>query len=135
MLIGFYPMVGDLLHAGHILAIEEAKQNCDYLIVGLNCNPTNKTPIQSIYERYIQLRAIKYVDEIIPYGGKADLELLALSLNYQIRFLGEDYINKDWDGKQNEAYLNKQPFFLSRKHGLSSSELKVRCLKDEKVVV
>lgn len=130
MLIGFYPMVGDLLHAGHLLAIEEAKQNCDYLIVGLNCNPTGKNPIQSIYERYIQLRAIKYIDEIIPYGGRNDLELLALSLNYQIRFLGEDYLDKDWDGKENEIRMNKRPYFLSRKHGLSSSELKARCLRN-----
>ncbi len=127
MLIGFYPMVGDLLHSGHLLAIEEAKKNCDYLIVGLNCKPEGKTPIQSIFERYIQLRAIKYIDEIIPYEGKADLELLALSLNYQIRFLGEDYLDKEWDGKENEKKLNKKPFFLSRKHNLSSSELKERC--------
>ena len=120
-------MVGDLLHAGHVIALEEAKNNCDYLIVGLNCSPENKIPIQSIFERYIQLRAIKYIDEIIPYEGKADLELLALSLNYQIRFLGEDYLDKEWDGKENEKKLNKKPFFLSRKHNLSSSELKERC--------
>ena len=69
-LIGFYPVVGDLLHAGHILALEEAKENCDYLIVGLNCAPDGKNPVQSIYERFIQLRAVKYVDEIIPYGGR-----------------------------------------------------------------
>jgi glycerol-3-phosphate cytidylyltransferase len=69
-LIGFYPVVGDLLHAGHILALEEAKENCDYLIVGLNCSPDGKNPVQSIYERFIQLRAVKYIDEIIPYGGR-----------------------------------------------------------------
>ena len=51
--IGFYPVVGDLLHAGHILALEEAKENCDYLIVGLNCAPDGKNPVQSIYERFI----------------------------------------------------------------------------------
>ena len=94
-MIGFYPMVADVLHAGHILAIQEAKENCDYLIVGLNCNPENKKPIQSIYERYIQLKACKYIDEIIPYSGKLDLELLAKSLRYDIRFLGEDYMNKE----------------------------------------
>lgn len=82
MIVGFYPMVGDLLHAGHIIAIEEAKANCDYLIVGLNCAPDGKAPIQSIYERFMQLRAVKYIDEIIPYAGKADLELLAASLPY-----------------------------------------------------
>ena len=62
MKIGLYPLVGDLLHPGHILAMQEAKSNCDYLIVALNCTPDGKRPIQSIYERYIQLSAIKYID-------------------------------------------------------------------------
>lgn len=125
-MIGFYPMVGDLLHAGHILAIEEAKRQCDYLIIGLNCNPEGKNPIQSIYERYIQLRALKDVNEIIPYAGKTDLELLVASLNYDIRFLGEDYRNKNWDGKEIEQQLGKKIIFLNRNHSLSSTELKER---------
>lgn len=125
-MIGFYPMVGDLLHAGHILAIEEAKRQCDYLIIGLNCNPEGKNPIQSIYERYIQLRALKDVNEIIPYAGKTDLELLAASLNYDIRFLGEDYRDKSWDGKEIERQLGKKIVFLNRNHPLSSTELKER---------
>ena len=126
MKIGFYPVVGDLLHAGHIIAIEEAKENCDYLIVGLNCAPDNKSPIQSIYERFMQLRAIKFIDEIIPYQGRKDLELLASSLNYSIRFLGDDYRDKDWDGKEVETRLNKTPYYLHRQHCLSSTELKDR---------
>jgi glycerol-3-phosphate cytidylyltransferase len=125
-IIGFYPVVGDLLHAGHILALKEAKENCDYLIVGLNCLPDGKNPTQSIYERFIQLQAVKYVDEIVPYGGRKDLELLASSLDYQIRFLGEDYKNKDWDGKEIEESLCKTPYFLRRRHCLSSTELKER---------
>ena len=126
MKIGFYPVVGDLLHIGHILALEEVKNNCDYLIVGLNCAPENKNPIQSIYERFMQLRAVKFIDEIIPYQGRKDLELLASSLNYHIRFLGEDYKDKDWDGKTIETKLGKNPYFLKRQHNLSSSELKER---------
>ena len=126
MKIGFYPVVGDLLHTGHILALEEAKNNCDYLIVGLNCAPENKIPVQSIYERFMQLRAVKYIDEIIPYQGRKDLELLASSLNYHIRFLGEDYKDKDWDGKTIEAKLSKNPYFLKRQHNFSSAELKER---------
>lgn len=125
-MIGFYPLVADILHTGHILAMEEAKKNCDYLIVGLNCKPENKNPIQSVYERFIQLRGVKFIDEIIPYNGKKDLELLSKSLNYDIRFLGEDYINKTWDGKEIEEKLNKQFYFLSRKHNLSSTNLKNR---------
>ena len=129
MKIGFYPMVADILHAGHVIAIQEAKENCDYLIVGLNCKPGHKNPIQSVYERFVQLRAVKFIDEIIPYEGAKDLELLASSLNYQVRFLGEDYINKDWDGKEVEKRLNKEIHFLRRKHNLSSTDLKERLLK------
>lgn len=125
-MIGFYPLVADILHTGHILAMEEAKKNCDYLIVGLNCKPENKNPIQSVYERFMQLRGVKFIDEIIPYNGKMDLELISKSLNYDIRFLGEDYINKTWDGKEIEEKLNKQFYFLSRKHNLSSTNLKNR---------
>ena len=124
--IGFYPMVADLLHAGHIMALEEARNNCDYLIVGLNCAPDGKNPIQSVFERYVQLRGSKYIDEIIPYAGRKDLELLASTLSYDIRFLGEDYKDKDWDGKTIETNLGKVPYFLQRKHYLSSTELKER---------
>lgn len=124
--IGFYPLVGDILHAGHILAMKEAKDNCDYLIVGLNCSPDGKDPIQSVYERFIQISAVKYADEIVPYAGRADLELLASSLNYNVRFLGADYKNKDWDGKQIEEKLNKEYYFLQRNHGISSTSIKER---------
>lgn len=129
MRIGLYPMVADILHTGHILAIEEAKNNCDYLIVALNCKPDCKHPIQSVYERFMQLRAVKWIDEIIVYQGKTDLELIASTLNYNIRFIGEDYIDKDWDGKQIELKLNKKFHYLKRKHQLSSTELKRRIIK------
>ena len=122
-------MAADILHAGHMIALEEAKNNCDYLIVGLNCKPDGKNPIQSVYERFMQLRAVKFIDEIIPYEGKVDLELLASSLDYDIRFVGEDYLNKEWDGKQIEKNLSKEVYFLRRKHSMSSSSLKERLLK------
>lgn len=128
MKVGFYPIVGDILHAGHILAIEEARRNCDYLIVGLNCNPDGKNPVQTVYERFIQLRAVKHIDEIIPYAGKDEMALLAASLHYDIRFLGEDYMGKMWDGKLVEESLGIKPFFLSRKHPMSSTSLKERIL-------
>lgn len=126
MIIGFYPMAADILHTGHLVAIEEAKMHCDYLIIGLNCTPDGKQPIQSIYERFMQLRAVKWVNEIIPYQGRKDLELLAASLAYDIRFVGEDYLNRDWDGKEIERLLGKKPYYLKRSHPLSSSELKDR---------
>lgn len=128
MIVGFYPMAADILHVGHLLAIEEAKRNCDYLIVGLNCTPDGKNPVQSIYERYMQLRAVKWIDEIIPYQGREDLERLASSLQYDVRFLGEDYHGKEWDGKTAEQILNKKTYFLSRKHSFSSTELKNRII-------
>ena len=129
MKIGFYPMAADILHAGHMLAIEEAKQNCDYLIIGLNCTPDGKNPVQSIYERYIQLRAVKWVDEVIPYQGKADLENVVASLNYNIRFLGSDYMYKSWDGKEIEEKLGKETYFLQRNHSFSSTNIKNRLLQ------
>lgn len=129
MRIGFYPMAADILHTGHVLALEEAKNNCDYLIVGLNCTPDGKNPIQSIYERFMQLRAVKFIDEIIPYQGRKDLEQIAASLNYNIRFLGSDYTNKDWDGKEVEQRLGKRVYYLKRNHNFSSTELKERLSK------
>ena len=124
--IGLFPMCADILHAGHILALEEAKKCCDYLIVALNTHPEGKSPIQSVFERYVQLDSVKWVDRIIPYQGTADMEKLALSLDYQVRFLGDDYVDKDWDGKKQEFERGIVPFFISRRHNFSSTELKER---------
>ena len=131
--IGFYPIVGDCLHAGHMLAMKEAKDHCDFLIVGLNCTPDGKSPVQSIYERFVQLDSVRYVDRVIPYEGRQDMELIVSSLEYDIRFLGEDYKDKDWDGKAIEESLGKEIYFLSRKHSMSSTSLKQRILKESKV--
>ena len=124
MKIGLFPMVADVLHAGHVIAIEEAKQHCDYLIIALHCNPVYKNPVQTVYERYMQLRAVKWVDEIIPYSNKADVENLLQSLNYDIYFLGEDYRGKEFECCDILEKLNKEVYYLSRKHGMSSSALK-----------
>lgn len=129
MTIGFYPICGDVLHAGHILAIQEAKCNCDYLIVGLNVKPGNKTPVQSVAERWIQLSAVRWVDSIIPYEGKKDCEFLCKALNYQVRFVGEDYLGKDWDGKREEQERCIKVHYLRREHNLSSTELKERLVR------
>lgn len=124
-------MCADILHAGHILALEEAKKNCDHLIVALNTHPDGKKPVQSVLERYIQLCAVKYVDEVIPYQGRADMEILASVLEYDIRFLGSDYLDKDWDGKEQEINRGVAWYFIDRDHGFSSSELKERILIKE----
>lgn len=131
MKIGLYPMVADVLHTGHITAIEEAKEHCDYLIIALHCNPIYKTPVQSIYERYMQLRAVKWVDEIIPYNNIDDVRTLLLSLKYDVYFLGEDYKGKSWEGSDILYKLDKEIYFLKRVHQLSSSELKNRIVNEQ----
>jgi len=124
--IGLFPMCADLLHVGHIAAIKEAKSYCDYLIVALNTAPDGKNPVETVYERWSKLYELKCVDLVLPYQGKKDLENVANTLAYDVRFLGEDYINKEWDGKEEEKKRGIKPHFLKRSHNFSSSELKQR---------
>ena len=131
MKVGVYPMVADVLHTGHILAIEEAKKYCDYLVVALHCCPNYKEPVQSIYERFMQLRAIKWVDEVIPYQDKNDAKLLIESFNFDIYFLGEDYRDKEYENSDVVKALKKEVIYLSRKHDLSSTNLKIRIVDKE----
>lgn len=128
---GLFPMVADILHAGHILALSKAKQHCETLIVALNCNPDNKTPIQSVYERYIQLLGCRYVDAVIPYSGEKDLETLIKTTEYNVRFIGDDHSNA-WTGKDWEEKNGIEIVVIPRDHGLSSSELKNRIRTKEK---
>lgn len=126
MIVGLFPMVADVLHSGHVLAIEEAKKHCDYLVVALHCNPVYKEPVQSIYERYIQLRAIKWIDEVIPYQNIEDVPRMLSSLQYDIYFLGSDYIGKQFEGIEILESLGKEIYYLSRNHKFSSTNLKAR---------
>lgn len=131
MKIGLYPMVADVLHTGHVLAIEEAKKHCDYLIVALHCCPNYKTPVQTIYERFMQLRAVKWVDEIIPYQDKEDAATLIRSFNFDIYFLGEDYKDKEFENSDLLKSLKKEVFYLPRNHNFSSTNLKIRVVDKE----
>lgn len=124
MKVGFFPMVADILHSGHVLALEEAKKHCDFLIVGLHCNPSYKSTQQSIYERYIQLRAVKWVDEVIPYESSAKDKDIFVSLDYDVYFLGEDHKSDDWELKDTIEKLEKEIVYLKRKHNYSSSKIK-----------
>ena len=96
MKVGFTASAFDLLHAGHISMLKEAKEQCDYLICGLHIDPqiqreSKNQPIQTVVERYAQLKAVSYVDEIIPYETEDDLmDILAL-MNVDVRILGEEY--------------------------------------------
>lgn len=122
----------DLLHTGHILMLKEAKEQCDYLVCALHVDPslereTKNKPIQSLYERFIQLKAVCYVDEIIPYETEKELETILRTENIDVRIIGEDYREKNFTGdylcySENtmELYYNK------RKHNYSSTELRKR---------
>jgi len=119
----------DLFHAGHVKMIEECKRNCDYMIVGLQTDPTldrpyKNKPIQSVVERYIQLKACKFIDEIIPYSTEDELMEILQSYKIDVRFIGEDYLEKDFTGKQFCLDNDINLFFNSRKHSFSSSGLR-----------
>lgn len=121
----------DLLHAGHVVMLEEAKRHCDYLIVGLQTDPTidrpeKNAPLQSIVERQIQLAGIKYVDEIITYTTEADLIDLLLTLPIDMRIVGEDYKNNDFTGKELCIQQKIKIIYNSRKHSFSTTSLRER---------
>jgi len=124
MKIGFFPMVADILHSGHVLSLEEAKKHCDFLIVGLHCNPNYKETQQSIYERYMQLRAVKWVDEVIPYENIERDKDVFVSLDYDVYFLGEDHKSEEWELKDIIEKQEKEIIYLKRKHKYSSSRIK-----------
>ena len=130
MKIGLYPMVADILHVGHVIALEEASKYCDKLIVALHCSPNYKSPVQTIYERYMQLRAVKWVDEIIPYENIDDVRNLILSLDFDVYFLGQDHEGKDWECKEVVLASNKEVIYLNRKHPYSSTYFKERIIKE-----
>jgi len=135
--IGFVASSFDLLHAGHILMLAEAKQSCDYLICGLQTNPsidrpqTKNKPVQSIVERYVQLSAVKHVDEIIVYETERDLEDLLMFLPISKRFIGEEYHGKEFTGKQICVDRNIDIIYNSRTHRFSSTELRQRTYQYE----
>lgn len=125
--IGFTCSAFDLLHAGHVAMLEEAKEQCDYLVVGLHIDPTldrpeKNRPVQSAFERYWQLRGSKFVDEIMPYETEKDLLNLLNILKPDVRILGEEYREKDFTGKN----LPIQIYYNRRRHGYSTSDLRER---------
>lgn len=136
--IGFTCSTFDLLHAGHVTMLEEAKRNCDYLIVGLQVDPTldrpdsKNPPIQSIVERQIQLAAVKYVDEIVMYSTERDLEDLLLTLPINIRILGVEYKGKDFTGKQICKQRGIELLYNGRDHSFSSTSLRKRVVVADK---
>ena len=131
MKTGFTCSTFDLLHAGHIEMLREAKSTCDHLIVGLQVDPSidrkeKNSPIQSLVERYAQLDAVKYVDEIVPYATERDLEDILSMYPIKIRVLGEEYRTKDFTGKEICKSRDIQIYFNKRDHRFSTTDLRKR---------
>ena len=119
----------DLLHAGHIKMLEEARSKCDYLIVGLQTDPTldrpdKNKPTQSVVERYIQLKGCKFVDEIVPYATEQDLEDILQAFDIQMRIVGDEYMVKDFTGRKYCEEKGIELYFNTRDHRFSSSSLR-----------
>lgn len=137
MKIGFTCSTFDLFHAGHIIMLKEAKQQCDYLIVGLQTDPTidrpdtKNKPVQSMFERFVQLEACKYVDEIIPYSTEKELVDILLSYPVNVRILGDEYENKNFTGRQECINLGIKFYFNKRNHSFSTTELRQRVVDAE----
>lgn len=138
MKIGFNCSSFDLLHAGHVTMLKMEKELCDYLVVALQVDPTidrpgiKNKPVQSVYERYVQLQACKYVDEVLVYSTEYDLLQLLMTQTIHIRFLSEEYLNRDFTGKQYCIDNGIEIYYHNRKHDYSSTELRTRVYELEK---
>ena len=138
MKIGFNCSSCDLFHAGHVTMMKMEKQMCDYLIVALQVDPTidrpgvKNKPTQSVYERYVQLQGCRYVDEILVYETEADLLNLIQTQTVHIRFLSEEYKDRDFTGKQYCIDNGIELYFHMRRHQYSSTELRNRVYELEK---
>jgi glycerol-3-phosphate cytidylyltransferase len=127
----------DMLHAGHVAMLSEAKNHCDYLIAGLQTDPTidrpdtKNKPVQSIVERQIQLAACRYVDEVVVYSTEQDLTDLLLILPVDVRILGVEYRDSDFSGRHECAMRGIELIFNGRDHSFSSSGLRQRVVMAE----
>ena len=131
MRIGFTASTFDLLHAGHVQMLREAKEQCDYLMCGLQIDPTidrkeKNYPVQTVVERYTQLNGVKYVDEIIPYSTERDLEDILEMYHIDVRILGEEYRDKEFTGRDICKKRDIELYFNKREHRFSSSDLRNR---------
>src|SRR6056300_1805507 len=130
-IVGFTASTFDLLHAGHISMLREAREQCDYLICGLQVDPSKdrpekNSPIQSVVERYTQLKGVRYVDEIVPYETEQDLEDILSMYHIDVRIIGEEYKEKTFTGRAICASREIDIYFNKRDHRFSSSDLRKR---------
>ena len=131
MIIGITASTFDLLHAGHVAMLREAKTQCDHLICALQVDPSidrseKNSPVQTLVERWTQLDGVKYVDEIIPYQTEKDLEDILQMYNLDIRVIGEEYKNGKFTGRAICAARGIEIYFNKRDHRISTSDLRLR---------
>lgn len=136
MIVGFTASTFDLLHAGHILMLREAKSQCDYLICGLQVDPSvdrpqKNRPVQTLVERYAQLSAVKYVDEIVCYQTEQDLEDILGLYPINVRVMGIEYKDKDFTGREICKRRGISIYFNTRDHRFSSSDLRARVSQNQ----
>jgi glycerol-3-phosphate cytidylyltransferase len=134
--IGITCSTFDLFHAGHVIMLEEAKRQCDYLIAAIQVDPTldretKNKPVQSIIERQIQVSACKHVDEIIVYSTEKELEDIFMALPIDVRILGEEYKDTEYTGKEICMKRGIELYFNKRDHFFSSSDLRQRVFDAE----
>lgn len=132
MKVGITFSTFDLLHAGHIAMLREAKSQCDYLIIGLQSDPTidrpdtKNKPIQTMFERYLQIKSVEYVDEVIPYQTEKDVIDILQTLPIDVRILGKEYKEKDFTGKDVCNQRGIELYFNTRDHRFSTTDLRKR---------
>ena len=129
MKVGITFSTFDLFHAGHVKMLEEAKRQCDFLIVGLQLDPSidrpeKNKPVQGLVERYIQVKGCKHVDEIVPYVTEQDLEDILRSFKIDVRIIGEEYRDKGFTGKEYCSQKGIEIYYNARDHRFSSSGLR-----------
>ena len=127
----------DLLHAGHVAMLREAKSQCDYIICGIQSDPTidrpkeKNKPVQTLVERYVQLSALTYVNEIIPYQTEQDVEDILEMFDINVKIMGEEYRDQDFTGRDICKRKGIELYFNSRTHRFSSTDLRKR-VSDQK---
>ncbi len=134
MKTGFTCSTFDLFHAGHIMMLKEAQEQCDYLLVGLQTDPTidrkeKNKPVQSVFERFVQLKACRYVDEVVVYATEKELRDILLSYPIDVRILGEEYKDKEFTGYD----IPMEYYFNNRRHSFSTTELRQRVVDAERI--
>jgi glycerol-3-phosphate cytidylyltransferase len=132
--VGITASCFDLFHTGHVLMLQEAKEQCDRLVVALQTDPTidrpeKNKPVQSLVERYIQVQACKYVDDIIPYTTEEDLLNILQCYDWDVRIIGQDYYDKRFTGDE----LGIEVYYNSRRHSFSTTELRKRISDGNKI--